>query len=276
LERIAREGDPGGPVPQLGPPVHHDPALLTDLSGRPLLASRDQGQVQGQGPASPGAPATGGGRVSQSLARLGLPPALCHQVLPTLEREALEAGLVRALRAALPPLPPLPASASSVMAVVGPAKAALATARALATEVGTPPDAIAIATPRKIWSRRQAVISSPEEAAEQRRSWRWRPWPAVVVVEQPVRPSPVAWSASVLQALEPTLCWGVAEASRKPEDLASWSAALGGLDVLAVVDLEGTTTPASVLACPVPVGRLDGVPATAEAWASLLCSRLAA
>ena len=64
----------------------------------------------------------------------------------------------------------------------------------------------------------------------------------------------------MLKALEPALCWGVAEASRKPEDLAAWSRSLGGVDVLALVDLEGTTTPAAALGAGVPVGTLDGEP----------------
>jgi hypothetical protein len=78
----------------------------------------------------------------------------------------------------------------------------------------------------------------------------------------------------MLRALEPAICWGVAEASHKPEDLAAWSRALGGLDVLALVDLEGTTTPAAALAAAVPVGRLDGQPATPQLWANILCARL--
>ena len=54
-----------------------------------------------------------------------------------------------------------------------------------------------------------------------------------------------------------------------------WSETLGGLDVFDLEDLEGTVTPAAALACSVPVGRLDGTPATAEVWAKLLCRLLA-
>ncbi|MGC8626010.1 MAG: hypothetical protein ACP5VR_00400 [Acidimicrobiales bacterium] len=268
LERIAHGPEPTADEAQLGPPVHHDPVLLKDLgesqglgrhldtSGRPDLGHRR-------------------GHMGKALQLLGLPEALCQQVMPAVSCEGLEAELARVLRAALAPSPALPTSPTSVMAVVGPAKHAMATARALASELGTPPEQVVIATQRKVWSRRETVISSPEAAVEQRRSWRWRSWPSVVVVEQPVRPFGTAWCASMLRALEPTLCWGVVEAAHKPEDVATWSAALGGLDVLALVDLEGTTTPASALACSVPVGRLDGVPASAQAWANLLCSRLA-
>ena len=287
LERIAREPGP----PDLGPPVSHDPALLTDLGeGHDLYEGpRVTGPAGSGGSTGPsagnragkkldlgGRPDFGhrGAALARSLADLGLPAPLCREVLPAVNRESLETELARALKALLLPVPALPGTAKSVMAVVGPARHAVSVARALAAEVGTPPEQVTIATQRKVWSRRTATISSPEEAAEQRRSWRWRPWPSVVAVEQPVRPFGAAWSASVLRALEPAFCWGAAEAAHKPEDLAAWSEALGGLDALALVDLEGTTTPASALSCSVPVGRLDGAPATAEAWASLLCARL--
>jgi hypothetical protein len=163
-----------------------------------------------------------------------------------------------------------------VVAVIGPAKHVMNTARALAAEIGTPPGEVTLATQRKTWTQRNDVISSADEATEHRRSWRWRPRPAIVAVEEPVRPRTSDWSTALLQALEPVVCWGVAEASHKPEDLATWSDALGGLDALALVDLEGTSTPAAALTCPVPVGRLDGGLATAEAWAKLLCARIVA
>ena len=91
------------------------------------------------------------------------------------------------------------------------------------------------------------MILSAEVAIEERRSWRWRDHPSVVAIEQDVRPERSAWTTEILQALEPTLCWGVAKASHKPEDLAAWSEALGGLDVLALVGLDSTTTPAAAL-----------------------------
>jgi hypothetical protein len=287
LERIAMEsglllpeGTPHQAAPT-GPPAGEDLALLADLCGSDDHPVPDRASTQSapstaqEAEATPTCPTPEPrlGNLARSLHGLGLPPALCEKVLPTVNREGLLAELTRALRAALPPLPALPRSASSVMAVVGPARHVMKTARALAAEIGTPPEEVVLATARKTWSRRAGAISSPEAAAEHRRSWRWRPRPAVVAVEQPVRADGSDWAAVLLRALEPTHCWGVAEAARKPEDLAAWSEALGGLDALAIVDMEGTTTPAAALTCPVPVGRIDGEPATAEAWASLLCAR---
>jgi hypothetical protein len=170
----------------------------------------------------------------------------------------------------------MPRSATSVVAVVGPRGQVLETARALAADLGAPPEEVALATQRNVWRHQDRLISSPEAAVEERRSWRWRGHPTVVAIEASVRPNDDGWARTMLEALEPTLCWGVAEASRKPEDISAWSVALGGLDVVALVDLDGTTTPAAALAGSVPVGRLDGQPATPAAWARALCARLTA
>jgi hypothetical protein len=195
-------------------------------------------------------------------------------VLPATTREDLEVELRRALSRALPPLPTMPTSAAGVVAVVGPREQVMATAKLIAAEVGAPANEITLATERKVWRQSEHVVPSPEAAAESRKSWRWRGHPSVVAIEAPVRPNVTSWMGEMLRALEPTLCWGVAEASHKPEDLVAWSQALGGLDVLALVDLDGTTTPAAALTTALPVGQLDGKPATAEVWAKVLCSRL--
>jgi hypothetical protein len=78
----------------------------------------------------------------------------------------------------------------------------------------------------------------------------------------------------VLDALEPTMVWGAVEATRKAEDLLSWSDQLGGVDALSVDRVDETLSPATVLRCGIPVGRLDGRPATPALWAALLTPRL--
>jgi hypothetical protein len=209
-----------------------------------------------------------------ALQSLGVPMQACTAVTSEATRETIEGELRRALDLALPPLPAAPKSPSCVVAVVGPPTTVMSTAQSIARDLGASPDEVALATQRKVWRPQDRVILSAEVATEERRSWRWRDHPSVVAIEQDVRPERSAWTIEILQALEPTLCWGVAKASHKPEDLAAWSESLGGLDVLALVELDSTTTPAAALAAPVPVGRLDGEPATPALWATLLCARL--
>jgi hypothetical protein len=92
----------------------------------------------------------------------------------------------------------------------------------------------------------------------------------LVALDAPLGPRTSAWARSILDALEPTLAWGVVEASRKPEDLAAWADMLGGLDVLAVNGAADSVTPESVLRLGVPVGRLDGAAATRSRWAEIV------
>jgi hypothetical protein len=73
----------------------------------------------------------------------------------------------------------------------------------------------------------------------------------------------------------PAAVWAVVEATRKPEDLEQWLDGLPRVDALAVQDTDLSADPAAVLArLDTPVALLDGVPATAHRWASLLCERL--
>ena len=245
------------PVGTAGPPAATLPAT-TGPVGAGLPAARDR--------LAP---------VAVALHQLGLPAPACEAVSGAATLQQLETELRRTLEHTLPAPAPLPRQATSVLAVVGPKSDVLGVARALAERVGAPPDAVTLATQRNVWRQKAAVITGPESAAEQRRGWRWRSHPAVVAIEAPVRPVGNEWAATVLQALEPVACWGVTDAARKPEDVDAWSEALGGLDALALVDLDGTTTPASVLNCRVPVGLVDGRPATPALWAGALCARLA-
>ena len=66
------------------------------------------------------------------------------------------------------------------------------------------------------------------------------------------------------------------EATRKAQDVGSWTRALGGVHALALTELEETSDPAAVLELGIPVCRLGGRPATPRAWATLLTGRLAA
>jgi hypothetical protein len=285
LERIAREaglaapeeahhapgpvGDPLPGTPSSGTPVSHAGEILTEL--RP--AAPPPGLERQAAPASPVRPGELSG-LGLAVHALGLPLPACQAVRSVTTRQELEEELCRALQRALPPLPSRPKLPTSIVAVVGPRDEVMTAARAVVDDIGASREELAVATQRPVFRSQERVLGPAEEVAEERRTWRWRGRPSVVAIEQPVRAGGTQWASDMLRALEPALCWGVAEASRKPEDLAAWSRSLGGIDVLALVDLEGTTTPAAALGAGLPVGTLDGQPATPELWASILCTRL--
>jgi len=290
LERIAREaglavpeeaqrapvpvedplpGTPSPGTPSPGTPVSHAGEILTEL--RP--AAPPPGLERQTAPASPVRPGELSG-LGLAVHALGLPLPACQAVRSVTTRQELEEELCRALQLALPPLPSRPKLPTSIVAVVGPRDEVMTAARAVVDDIGASREELAVATQRPVFRSQERVLGPAEEVAEERRTWRWRGRPSVVAIEQPVRAGGTQWASDMLRALEPALCWGVAEASRKPEDLAAWSRSLGGIDVLALVDLEGTTTPAAALGAGLPVGTLDGQPATPQLWASILCTRL--
>lgn len=175
----------------------------------------------------------------------------------------------------LPAAPPLPQGRGSVIVVAGAREAALLLARQLTAELGLDPDAVMFASPgyrgRTIPLERR--VTTVDEAAEARSSWRRRARPTVVAIDAPTGQRG-EWARQVIDGLEPTAVWGAVDATRKPEDLFEWSEQLGGFDALGVSNLDNTVSPAAVLRCGIPVGRLEGRPATPLLWASLLAERL--
>jgi hypothetical protein len=171
---------------------------------------------------------------------------------------------------------PLPAGPGAVIAVVGRRADALEIAEAFAAELGTSPDDILVAATsfRGPAVGEERRLSSIDLALERRRSWRRRRQPTIVAVDASLGRPRSTWATHLLDAVEPTMVWGVVEASRKAEDIRDWAERLGGLDALAVTGLDDTVSPASVLGAGVPVGLLDGHEATASRWTAILAEHL--
>ena len=208
------------------------------------------------------------------LARLGLPSHL----RPTGVGEQLHTAL-RASLSRLPTAPPALNRPGGVLAVVGPLAQALHVAREIAAELGLPAaTSVAVATAgtgvHDVAERQ--VLHDAAEAAERRAAWRRRSNLTVVAVDAPLTASGAAEARAFLNALSPTSTWGVVEATRKAQDVGSWTRALGGVHAIALTELEEPSDPAAVLELGIPVSRLGGRPATPRAWATLLTGRLAA
>ena len=212
------------------------------------------------------------------LARVGLPESIRRAAACTpapMPGADLSTWLLDLLDD-LPVAPRLPQGRGSVIVVAGARDAALVLAREIIAELGLDPDGLVFASPgykgRAIPA--ECRITSVEAAAEARSSWRRRSRVTVVAVDAPMGQSS-DWARRTIDALEPTAVWGAVDATRKPEDLFEWSEQLGGFDAFGVRHVDDTISPAAVLQCGIPVGRIDGRPATALQWASLLAPRLA-
>jgi hypothetical protein len=214
---------------------------------------------------------TGGG-IGPALLRLGVPAEFVPWIAPG-EDVAVPLALSFAH---LPEVPTLPATRGVVIAVVGRASAAVGVAQQLVADLGLTRESLIVATPTPLsvmptWLQ----VTDAAAAIERRRSWRRRETPTVVVVPC-ARSGGIDFARSILDALEPTMVWGIVDAGRKPEDVTAWGERLGGIDALAIEDVAGTVSPAAVLGTGIPVGCIDAEPATARRWAAIVTERLAA
>lgn len=219
---------------------------------------------------------------TRELARLDIRPLVAAGIPADLAlRGESETDLPHAILRALEQVPqpaPLPDLPGAVIAVVGERRAAIALGRQLADELGLAPDTMLLASGRYHGSAfdENRRVDTVEAAAERRLGLRRRPGATVVVVDATAARRDGAWACQMLDSLEPTMTWATVEAARKPEDVQAWARTLGGVDALAVTDLDQTVSPAAILQTGMPVGRLDGAMASPTQWAAVLIDRLAA
>lgn len=188
--------------------------------------------------------------------------------------------------AGLPYPPALPSRPGEVLVIVGETESALLVAGQIAAlSAGIDPAATLVAgSIAGTGLRRSHRISGPDEAIRRSVELRSSAAPRIVVVEatagSPIgRPAALTPSADVsphatIAALAPTQIWACVDATRKNADTARFLDALERIDALAVHGADETVEPGSVLHFGLPVVMLDGRPATARRWTTLLCERL--
>jgi hypothetical protein len=249
-----------------GARVHEWPSLED-------LEARDRDAAPAPAPVLPAVPARAASGERSPLVRLGLPPALVPQ--PGSTRD-VQVALARRLHA-LPAAPEIPTAPGSVIAIVGNGTDSVRVARRLASELSVDPDDVVVASQSNDerlppWLH----VADAGSAAQRRRAWWRRGRLTLVAVDNTETTDDAAWTRGVLDAIEPTLAWGVVDATRKPEDVAAWAGKLGALDAIALENIRATVSPAAILHVGIPVASIDGRRATPERWAQVLAARLAA
>lgn len=243
----------------------------TPAMGLPVVPAASQPDLT---PDAPAAPTTASVDAMLPEALDDHDPDRTARLLSWLERDNLpRTTLTTALRG-LPTLPALPDIAGVVVAVVGPRQVAMRLARQLAAAHDADDRNVILAS--TTYRGRQLtdgqLVTDAAEADRERQSWRRREAPTFVVVEDTgsLQPGALAWTREIVTALEAHRVIGVVPASRKTTDVAGWARGIGGLDAIALHEVDLTATPYDVLALEVPVGWLDDTPATPDAWADLL------
>lgn len=206
------------------------------------------------------------------LATLGLPAPF---IPTTSDFSSLEKALTVSLER-LPQPPDVRPSKGSVIAVVGELVEALDLAESLARKWGRPVEEVVLASQLYKGRSQSDVLRNVRSAEDARRSWSRRNRPTVVAIDAYPGSHDTQWAEHILTALEPIATYGVADATRKSEDIAAWASQLGGVDCLAVNHVDETVSPASILGTGIPIERIDGRKATPAYWAMLLAERLTA
>jgi len=207
------------------------------------------------------------------LAQIGLPTGIAARLTTVSQDPVIE--LLHLMEQLTRP-DPLPTGTGSVIVVIGHHSQALEVCERFAEQVGVNPEEVVVAAPSFVDEAlsEDRRLTSVDLAREQRRSWRRRGRPTLIALEAPLGRARSAWATHLLEAVEPTMVWGIVEASQKAEDIRDWARRLGGLDALAVTGLDDTVSPATVLGAGVPVGLLDGHEATASRWTAVLAEHL--
>lgn len=223
--------------------------------------------------------------ITEALVAVGLPTKLLpvSSVLERLETvidardgvNDLSVALTRVFEE-LPSPPILPTRPGALVAVVGDIKRARRLAGLLASELGLDPEGVAVASPSvpRGGIASHLLVRTAEAAAECSPTWRLTPRVTMVAVDAPLASGSHSWARHVLWALSPTAVWGVADATSKIEDVVAWARDLERFDAVALESLTATVSPASVLASPLPVVRLDDRPATPALWAAVVAERI--
>ena len=213
-----------------------------------------------------------GGATAAALLELGVPVRLLEGFANLTDPVPLSM-LVR--RFDRPPAVRLEPGATVV--VVGAGEQALRTASQMAGRVGL--DGRDVLLAGEIDSvaghgRRLLTVA----AAARHRSRRRTDAPTVVALGVGTGAGAQADAAGLLAALEPDQAWAVVDARVRVGEMRRFVRAVGAqrpVDALAVVGTQEAQAPGVVLDVGVPVGWVDGLPATALVWAALLSERLA-
>ncbi|RYV50005.1 hypothetical protein [Pengzhenrongella frigida] len=224
-------------------------------------------------PAPTAAPPRAGGGDRRALLGLGVPAALLGAggLDETMPLSDLLGRLVRP--------PALLRDQGSIIAVVGEGAQALEVATQFAIRLRQDPHDVVLAGQMHAAPGHARRLLSPTAAAQHRA--RFADGEQVSIVAVGVGSEPEDWSvaAELLADLGPDQAWAVVDARRKTADLRAWLRVVGRareFDVAAAGSVHETQEPGTMLDLGLPIGWIDGLPATPVVWAAMLSERLAA
>jgi hypothetical protein len=248
-------------------------AMLLEVAARKAaLRARDElaaTPAVSHPPLAPAVPPSSAGSVRDLLLGIGVP----RRLLPAQDADLVDvAAAVRHIAGLLPSAPVPPDHDAAILAIVGPARDALAAARAVAEQLRLAPGRLWLAGVDSAPGGASLLAdhwAAATMAADHRRAG-FRPAVLAVATD-----GDVAAAARVVRAVSPDAVWAIADATRKTLDTRRYLARLGGAHALVVTGAADTASPASVLHLDVAVALLDGAPATPQRWGAVISDAVA-
>ena len=169
-------------------------------------------------------------------------------------------------------VPQLPTE--GIVAFIGDASTALPLVQELGHRIGAWGNEVAVVTRRQhddipAW----LAVDDLDDLASRAPRWRKRDGVVPVIVDDSIDKPNLDWVGETMDALRPAQTRLVAEAWRLPEQVGRVALRLGGVDALELAQAGETIDPLAMLDLDIPIGSVEGRPASPELLAAVWLDR---
>lgn len=169
-------------------------------------------------------------------------------------------------------VPQLPTE--GIVAFIGDASTALPLVQELGHRLGAWGNEVAVVTRRQhddipAW----LAVDDLDDLASRAPRWRKREGVVPVIIDDSIDKPSLDWVGETMDALSPAQTRLVAEAWRLPEQVGRVALRLGGVDALELAQAGETIDPLAMLDLDIPIGSVEGRPASPELLAAVWLDR---
>jgi len=169
-------------------------------------------------------------------------------------------------------VPQLPTE--GIVAFIGDASTALPLVQELGHRLGAWGNEVAVVTRRQhddipAW----LAVDDLDDLASRAPRWRKRDGVVPVIIDDSIDKPSLDWVGETMDALSPAQTRLVAEAWRLPEQVGRVALRLGGVDALELAQAGETIDPLAMLDLDIPIGSVEGRPASPELLAAVWLDR---
>jgi len=163
---------------------------------------------------------------------------------------------------------------SGVVVFIGDAELALPAVQALGQRENCWSSEVGVVTRRSLESVPAWLsIDSDEDLQARLPRWRRRAGVVPVIIDQPIDAPNIDAALQILDLIDPAQTRLVTEAWRLPEQAGRLASRMGGIDAIDLVDTADAIDPLGMIDLDIPIGSVEGRPATADLLAAVWLER---